>query len=236
MHTSVNLKDSKLKLMHWTFCFHLMKQILSIFFKVITSVISRAQSSRKSHLLEASHKSGMNSRAVVLIAVIALSGGSLAREIIGKNCTFDIFQGKCKLPSSFKSFTLEDLEQIGKFRSSNCGFLSDLITMVICCPETSTFQSNTCRGKLGDVSTNILSQCPLLQEIRGPACTKCSVTPLKKDMLLESRLPVIAATPHSRVSTQEFIQISSGSKALSGLETKRSNYLTSIIKITSGVK
>lgn len=74
----------------------------------------------------------------LLIAVFALPGRSLAGNRVGDYCEIYDFTGKCKLPEDCESFKLEDIKEIEKYRSTNCGFLEDLRTMVICCPETST--------------------------------------------------------------------------------------------------
>lgn len=98
--------------------------------------------SRESHLAEKrSHKLEMKSRAsaVLLVTVVfAFSGRSLAEGRVGEACRISNFQGKCKVPKDCESFRMDDPVEIEKFRSTHCGFLKDLVTMVICCPETST--------------------------------------------------------------------------------------------------
>lgn len=76
---------------------------------------------------------------VLLIAFLALCEQSLTNRV-GESCEIGKFQGKCKLPADCESFDINNNVERERFRSTHCGFLEDLVTMVICCPETSTAQ------------------------------------------------------------------------------------------------
>lgn len=77
--------------------------------------------------------------AILLIAVLALCEQTLTNRV-GENCVIGEFQGKCKLIQDCESFDMNNDTVRERFRSTHCGFLKDLVTMVICCPETTTAQ------------------------------------------------------------------------------------------------
>lgn len=103
-------------------------------FQLISEQLQISSAGEKSDI-----KSEMEQKAsaiALLIAIVTISQQSLALNRVGENCEIANFQGKCKVPLDCESFDEENSEEVEKFRSTNCGFLEDLRTMVICCPET----------------------------------------------------------------------------------------------------
>lgn len=72
------------------------------------------------------------------VIILLIFRGISAEVRIGEPCQIEDFQGQCMLPTACPSFKLTSWQEIDRFVRSNCGFAPDLVTMVICCPETKT--------------------------------------------------------------------------------------------------